>query len=148
MDRLNTLFKNNLRLIRFISILLVRVDTSTNRMWYCNAGHNPGLWLQSKSGEIQLLNPTGPAIGLTRDAAFTSQEIHFDSGDLFVFYTDGLIETKNTQSEEFGEVRLTAALQSCNADSAQMVLEHLVKSARDFAGKFHDDMTVMVIKSS
>jgi sigma-B regulation protein RsbU (phosphoserine phosphatase) len=146
MARLNTLFKNNLRLIKFISIFLAKVDLSSSTLWYSNAGHNPGLLWKSKSQSIHWLNPTGPAIGLTQHASFTSGEVNFGSGDLFVFYTDGLVEARNSHAEEFGQDGLLTAIRSYHGEDANGVLNGLVKAARAFAGEFHDDVTILVMK--
>jgi len=89
--RLNELFRNNLKLIRFISIFLAMIDPDKGILKYCNAGHHPAIWLEAESGSIRLLRPTGPAIGLIKNPEFTSEEIPFRSGDLFVPFPSSII---------------------------------------------------------
>ena len=113
---------------------------------YCNAGHHPAIWWEAASSTIHWLNPTGPAIGLTKNANFTSEELHFRSGDLFVFYTDGLVEARNSEEDDFGEDRLAKCIRDHHKDDADVILTKLLDTVKSFAVKFHDDVTLLVIK--
>ena len=143
---LNELFLYNLKLIKFISIFLAKIDINNRSLQYCNAGHHPAIWREAASSAIHWLNPTGPAIGLTKNATYTSEELQFRSGDLFIFYTDGLVEARNSEDEEFGEDRLVDFVKSHHNADADVVLDKLLDAAKNFAMKFHDDMTILVIK--
>ncbi len=143
--RLNELFRYNLTLIRFITIFLVKLDADAGILHYCNAGHNPPLWWQAASGSIRWLKPTGPAIGLTHDPQYTSKTLHLDSGDLLLLYTDGLIEARNPNGEEFGEQRLASYVKDHINEPGDDFLTGLQKAAKKFAGRFHDDITLLVI---
>ena len=143
---LNKLFLYNLKLIKFISIFLAMIDVNNRSLQYCNAGHHPALWWQAASKTTHWLNPTGPAIGLTKDATYTSEALQFNSGDLFIMYTDGLVEAKNSEDEEFGEDRLVNFTKKHPHDNAEVVLDKLLDIVKTFAVKFHDDVTILVIK--
>ncbi len=145
-NRLNDLFCNNLTLIKFISIFLAKIDTESSILQYCNAGHNPAIWWNAASKSIRRLNPTGPAIGLTKIANYKTEEVHFGSGDLFIFYTDGLIETRNSNSEEFGDERLENLVLSNKNKTANEILISLLDTAKSFVGDFQDDVTILVLK--
>ncbi len=144
--RLNQLFRNNLKLISFISVFLLRIDVEAGMVQYCNAGHNPAIWYEASSGTIHLLKPTGPAIGLTRSAQYKSKELRYGSGDLLLLYTDGLVEARNPGDEEFGKERVTAYVKEHLHQPVNLFLTKLRETAKEFAGKFDDDVTLMVIK--
>jgi len=144
-ERLNNLFLNNLNLIRFISIFLAAIDADSGTLEYSNAGHHPPLWWQASSKSFDWLSPTGPALGLTRDARYRSESINYNSGDLFVFYTDGLVEA-HQNGEEFGEERLASYVKNHIQQSADKLLYGLLETARNFADKFHDDVTLLLVK--
>ncbi len=144
--RLNELFRHNLKLIRFISMFLGAIDVEHRVFHYCNAGHNPALWWKNASKSIDWLEPTGPAIGLVPDAEFTEKTIQLASGDILLLYTDGLIEARNENGDEFGEDRLAAYISEESDNSAERLMEGLFARLKLFAGGFRDDLTVMILK--
>ncbi len=144
--RLNAFFVHNLNLIRFISIFLAAIDIKTKTLKYCNAGHHPPLWWQSETESVQWLCPTGPALGLTHDPRYTSESVGFNSGDLFVFYTDGLVEAQNQSGQTFDEKRLAVYVRNNLHKTADQLLNGIHQTAKEFAGRFHDDVTLVVLK--
>lgn len=144
--RLNELFRYNIKLMSFISLFLARIDMKKDMIHYCNAGHHPAFWWQAASGTSQWLEPTGPAIGLTHDGGFSSRSIQFERGDLLLLYTDGLIEAKNTDGEEFGEERLSEFVKRHFDFTADDFLLKLLNHTALFAAGFDDDITLLVIK--
>ena len=144
-NRLNKLFCNNLKSISFITLFLLRIDKKNRVIHYCNAGHNPAIYRKS-NGKTLWLKPTGPAIGLTSSASYRSEELPFESGDLLLMYTDGLIEAQNNAGNEFGKGRLGNYVKEHSEESADSFLGGLRKEVKDFAQTFQDDMTIVVIK--
>ncbi|UCE06746.1 MAG: serine/threonine-protein phosphatase, partial [bacterium] len=143
--RLNELFRYNLKMISFISVFLAKIDVDSGILQYCNAGHNPPLWWDAASKTIHWLKPTGPAIGLTHNPEFVSKTLRMGSGDLVLLYTDGLIEARNPQGEEFGEERLVSYVIDHINESTDDFLTGLRGTAESFAGRFHDDVTLLAI---
>jgi len=84
--------------------LLYRPDQ--RRATYVAAGHPPllhrraGVVTQRGAGE-QI------PLGILRDYAFRNSEFEADSGDVFVLYTDGVIEARDRKGTPFGLDRLT-----------------------------------------
>jgi sigma-B regulation protein RsbU (phosphoserine phosphatase) len=146
LSRLNELFRYNLKLIRFISIFLVRIDVENSTFQYCNGGHHPPLQWEASSKSIHWLHPTGPAIGLLDQPDFRSETRQFNPGDLFLLYTDGLVEARNADGEEFGEQRLAEFVQDNHQEQANDFLLKFRDILKRFSGKLQDDMTIMVMK--
>ena len=145
--RLNTLFRYNLKLIRFISICLLTVDTETGLLHYCNAGHNPPLLWRPATATALWLKPTGPAIGLASDPPYHAETIQLQGGDVLVLYTDGLAEARNGSAEDFGEAELERFAARHHAEPAGQLLAGLHHAATRFAGgRLHDDVALLVIR--
>jgi len=144
--RLNSFFLHNLNLIRFISLFLAAVDVKSRTLKYSNAGHHPPLWWQAETGSVEWLCPTGPALGLTHDPQYTSESVTFNSGDIFVFYTDGLVEAQNLKGQTFDEKRLAVYVRNHLHQTADDLLNGIFETAKNLAGKFHDDVTLVVLK--
>jgi sigma-B regulation protein RsbU (phosphoserine phosphatase) len=70
------------------------------------------------------------------------------SGDLFVFYTDGLTEARNKKNEEFGEERFLKSIKEYFEKSAELVLKNIFTEIRRFSkgATQHDDMSMVVVK--
>jgi sigma-B regulation protein RsbU (phosphoserine phosphatase) len=107
---------------------------------------------KTQENEVQIVNPMGLALGLDPGATFAKSiqevSIPFQSGDLFVFYTDGFPEAMNKRLEEFGEDRLCATVQKYAQGSAAEIMDGVFAEMKQFVGKAqqHDDMTIVVVK--
>jgi CheY-like chemotaxis protein len=111
LDRLNQLMA---KLIpgEIATMCLLSIDMSTGRARLANAGHPPPL-LTCASG-VHLLTERSPLLGIpVRPAAET--EITIEVGDTLVFYTDGLIETRDGTLDE-NLARLSAACATVESD--------------------------------
>jgi len=146
-SRLNELFRFNLKLIRFISIFLAAIDQENNLIHYCNAGHHPPLLWDNSNQSVTLLNPTGPAIGLMPEAKYKSETTNFNTGDVLLLYTDGLVEARNNKDEEFGEDRLKLFVENHNGKNSDDILSNLQNELETFAQKIDDDLTILVFKN-
>jgi serine phosphatase RsbU (regulator of sigma subunit) len=95
---------------------------------------------------IKLLQPTAPAIGLTTYEKFKTNTVPYHSGDLLLLYTDGVIEARNAQEDEFSEMRLKTFTEKHHAKNADEFLSQLKSEISNFAVNLHDDITILVIK--
>jgi sigma-B regulation protein RsbU (phosphoserine phosphatase) len=70
------------------------------------------------------------------------------SGDVLVFYTDGVTEAENLLAEEFGMERLSAVVQRGSSLSAEGLMDDIFSSAASFSKEvgFGDDVTILVVK--
>jgi sigma-B regulation protein RsbU (phosphoserine phosphatase) len=143
---LNRLFRYNLKLIKFISLFLGSIDLPERKFTYCNAGHHSPLWVQTKKNSVKWLKPTSPAIGLIPDAEFKSSEIRIDKEDIIVLYTDGLIESRNHEKEEFGEERLIESVKKGDKHTAEELVADIWNDVDAYAAHITDDITLMVVK--
>jgi len=72
----------------------------------------------------------------------------FDVGDLFVFYSDGVIEVEGIDGEGFGLERLMHFIEGVSMLAPEEIVESLIGHLREFSGSecFRDDVTCVVIK--
>jgi len=145
-SKLNELFRYNTQLIRFISLCMVSIDIDQGKIQYCNAGHHPPVFWDYDQKKVHWLKPTGPAIGLTLNAKYETHTIEISANDILLLYTDGIVEARNNTDSEFGEKRLADHIEKNHKKSAQELLTGLRQSAESFAGKFQDDVAILVIK--
>jgi sigma-B regulation protein RsbU (phosphoserine phosphatase) len=145
-DHLNRLFRFNMKLISFISLFLVIVDHKNYQLRYTNAGHHPPLLYRSKSNSVSWLKPTGPALGLVKDAFYSAKSLTFNRGDCLLLYTDGLVEARGKTGEEFGEQRLKKFIKGNHNQSADQLVNYIRQQVELFADEIIDDLTLLIIK--
>jgi len=130
------------------SLFLARLDWTAGTMVYSSAGHPAPLLLRA-DGVIETLSAGGPLLSAVPGAAFESASLEFGRGDMFVAYTDGLLECANESFEEFGVQRVIEELRSTNPkNSVTEILFSIIGAAQDFAGTRPraDDCTAIVLR--
>jgi len=131
---------------KFASLFYAVYDDSRLTLTYCNAGHNPPLYFGE--GGFQRLTIGGTVVGIFPDAEYEHASLTLRSGDLFVAYTDGIVESVNEYGEEFGEERLIQLVQRNRTltaeDIQKVIVEEVVRWS--FEEERDDDMTLVVAR--
>ncbi|MGO8671534.1 MAG: SpoIIE family protein phosphatase [Capsulimonadaceae bacterium] len=86
----------------FATLFVGRYDALTRRLVYVNCGQEPGLVYRAALKETLLLSPTGPALGVFEDAAFTEANLTLADGDVLALFTDGLTESGTDRMQLIG----------------------------------------------
>jgi sigma-B regulation protein RsbU (phosphoserine phosphatase) len=130
---------------RFVTFFFGILDAEGN-CTYINAGHNPPFWVRP-DGTLRELTEGGMVLGLFPGASYESNTIRLEAGDHLVLYTDGLLEARNIQGEEFGQAKLRDLLQQCARMCVADILDNLQKELAAFSAMTpqHDDITLMVL---
>jgi sigma-B regulation protein RsbU (phosphoserine phosphatase) len=136
----------------FITMTYAVVDTARRTMTYARAGHNPLIHLSK--GLTRVLTPAGLGLGMDRGERFEEileeAQVPLESGDVFLFFTDGLSEAMNGRAELFGERRLRDVLERViGTESDEVELkDRILEEIRGFVGDAaqHDDMTMVILK--
>lgn len=76
----------------FATAAHLTLDTTTGRYAIRSAGHPPAARFHAATGEWELAEATGPALGLLPGAQFAPAVGRLGSGDALLLYTDGLVE--------------------------------------------------------
>ena len=77
MRQVHKLFIHNIRFETFVTFFIGAFDSSTKTLTFSNAGHLPPLVLRnnkSKKESVEMLRPTGAAIGLIEEAEFAERK--------------------------------------------------------------------------
>lgn len=121
------------------------LDSKARVLTYSNAGHLPPL-IVSKSGIRRLLKG-GMLLGALEDSLYEEERINLESGEVIVFFTDGLTEAENEQGEPFGEERLVDVVVSAIDRSCDDIVRSIHESVwKHSGGKLADDLTLVVLK--
>jgi len=131
---------------KFASLFFALYDDRRGSLTYCNAGHNPPLFFSSVG--FRRLTAGGTVVGIFPDADYDEETIALNSGDLFLAYTDGIVECVNEYGEEFGEQRLIQLVQRNVALPAEEIQRAILDRVLEwsFEEERDDDMTLVVAK--
>lgn len=105
----------------FITLFYSVLDPENGHLQYCNAGHLPSILLDEQN-QPQRLNPTGIALGIDLDAAWTTASRRMHVGDTLFLYTDGLVEANNPFGDLYGMQKLIERLQQVANRPSQWIL--------------------------
>jgi sigma-B regulation protein RsbU (phosphoserine phosphatase) len=103
---------------------------------YCHEGH------------AHMLEAAGLPLGMFEDVAYDEIAIKATSGDVFVFFSDGIVDASNAKDEQFGRTRVEHVISKHATGNAQEIVDAIFQAADSFAAgtEVFDDQTVVVLK--
>lgn len=135
----------------FISVIYGVLDTRREEITLARAGHCPAARI-TFNGEACYLRSQGLGLGLDRGEFFrntlSEETLRLQPGDVFVLYTDGVVESRNPLGEEYGYERLLDLLQMQRHEDASDLHDALLHDLNTFIGstEYDDDLTLVVLK--
>jgi sigma-B regulation protein RsbU (phosphoserine phosphatase) len=136
---------------RFVTLFYSDFDPCTRLLRYANAGHHPPLIWRRGTGQVERLDAPGVVIGLQPGADYDAGQTLLESGDVLLYFTDGVTEALGFRGERFEEHRLINQFQTaCHGDlGAQEILNLLFARLDRFVGadrQLDDDASLVVLK--
>jgi len=133
---------------RFTTAVLGEYEPATRHLVYVNAGHNAPI-LRRADGTTEKLEVGGLPLGIDTGAVYETAAIELKSGDVLIFYTDGVVEAFDEKAREFGNDRWLDAVRALPDWGAQESLQFLMKRVDDFVGltRQSDDITCLVVRA-
>ncbi|MFA6541892.1 MAG: GAF domain-containing SpoIIE family protein phosphatase, partial [Bacteroidota bacterium] len=134
----------------FISLIYSTINIRTGELIMSRAGHCPILYISRAKKEY--IKPVGLGLGLKSGKIFEEtieeKKIFMNNGDVCVFYTDGVTESRSPDGEEFGYERLLDIVDANKQRSAEEIKEAIVQTVWEYTDEqgYHDDLTVFVVK--
>jgi sigma-B regulation protein RsbU (phosphoserine phosphatase) len=134
----------------FVTITLALFDLEKRTLTFCRAGHMPVL--QATNGTVQSFRTQGLGVGLERGIVFekslVEEELKLSPGQIYAFFTDGVTEAMNEQSELFGDDTLNEILKNKTKVRSADIVNEIWSSVNSFRGEaeVNDDMTMVVVK--
>ncbi|MFH1219164.1 MAG: GAF domain-containing SpoIIE family protein phosphatase [Candidatus Eisenbacteria bacterium] len=121
------------------------IDTKARVLTYSNAGHVYPL-VVAKDG-VRKLNKGGLVLGVIRESTYEEERIDLRTGDVLLFFTDGLTEPQNERGEQFGEERLAEIARSALDLPCDRIVQRIRDEILDFTGGIlTDDFTMLAVK--
>ena len=147
-DRLNKLIYKSSPPDKYITFLIVVLDSKSGNLDILNAGHNPALLLR-KDGKLEQIEAGGIGLGmLDLGIPYSGQNLTINSGDKLFLYTDGIPEAMNENEEEYSDDRMINFFANHSDEPVEDFITQLVKEIKAYAGKAQqsDDITTLILK--
>lgn len=144
MFQLNNALVRELPEDRFITLMYAVFDPADRSCCVAIAGHPPPLIYRASSGEVDEIKVGGGIMGIFEDVKFEQVSAHISIDDVFVAYTDGLVEAR--AGEELYEIdRVKASLAAhSQSGSAKQIARFMYEDARRF-GRITDDTVILAL---
>ena len=142
----------------FITMIYAVLDLEARTVTYVRAGHTPLIYVPADGhapGRSQVLTPDGLVVGLHFEGIeekfaelLEEQTLSIGEGDLFAFFTDGITEAMNEESDLFGEERLSRLLEEHAQLPPDELRSLILSDVEAFVGGAdqHDDMTIVLLR--
>ena len=132
---------------KFMTLFFGLLDSSHNKLCYCNAGHDHP-YLITRDKELRRLKTGGIILSIMDDYPYDEETVQLSVGDILVIYSDGITEALNSRKQQFGEKRLLKVIQKRKNHSANEVIDAVFESVGNHILTYpqYDDMTMIVIK--
>jgi len=143
---LNARFETNGDANNYFTMIYGLIDTRDGSARIVQAGH-PSPIHQSHRG-VRLVGNGGFAVGMLPDVDYEEFSLQLDPGDRLIVYSDGVVECKNAQAEEFSEARLLDSVREQRGRNQAAVLAEVERRLEAWRGDhgFRDDMTMLAIE--
>jgi len=145
LTRLDTALKELRSSSRYLTLLHSVWHPRTLTFSMCSGGAPAPVLL--RAGQLSWIPVPGPYIGWPLPAAFESVELPVCSGDLLVFYSDGIPDQTNAGDETYGDERLACAVAGLGHLAPEDAGQSILADNDDFRGgkdQFDDQMLLVV----
>jgi serine phosphatase RsbU (regulator of sigma subunit)/PAS domain-containing protein len=128
----------------YATLLLCVLDPASGEVSWSSAGHPPPL-LTGPTPRMLAFAGSLP-VGLFPEATYQTARFTLPTGRCVVLYTDGVVEARNPEGQEFGTEGLEAAAPAVAASAAAVAEVVLKQVLSHSGGHLDDDAAVLVLR--
>jgi sigma-B regulation protein RsbU (phosphoserine phosphatase) len=131
---------------QFVSIIYALWDDEHRTLTVSNSGLPRPIYVHG--GKNEVIEATGLPLGLFDEAEYDEFQFKMKPGDMFVFFSDGILDARNRKGDLFGRGRVEKIVSECVDKSAQCVVDSLFKAAAEHSAgvETFDDQSVVAIR--
>lgn len=136
----------NLKLDRFVTMLILVFDPASSKVQMVNAGHK-GPMLVRKSGQVTFVDhkDAGLPLGISVDFGYSVMEFDFVAGDHVVLFTDGLYECMDAKEEQLGTKRMAEFAKKLAKRTSESLVKGLLELVLKHVGSLDVDDDICAV---
>lgn len=134
---------------RYVTAVLAELETRTGVFRWVNHGHHVPVVIRGGRWTRELRCSPAPPLGIDPSLPATVCRTRLQPGDRLVLYTDGIVEARSPQGEEFGLDRFVDTLVRHHAAGLPVpeTLRRLIRGVLDYrSGRLQDDATLLILE--
>jgi PAS domain S-box-containing protein len=137
-----------INLENFVTLCYGRLDLNKCKLDVVDCGHTGIIHSHSKSGLCEIVHGDNLPLGIREGEIYNQISVPFESGDILLFYSDGVTEARNFAGELFGTDRLLNCVGTNSKLDPEALVEVIRKATVTFSesGRLTDDLTCVAIK--
>ena len=146
----NVQLNKNLQKNMFVALFYGIIDLQNRKIFYTNAGQP--LPLICRNGQMTCLPQVERGdrfpLGLVDHSTYRQNSFDLKSGDTLIFYTDGILETMNTDKNFYDFDKFCSSIQThVHLDISEMI-NGLVSDVDDYrtTADLYDDITLVALR--
>jgi sigma-B regulation protein RsbU (phosphoserine phosphatase) len=130
----------------FMTAMCVALDHTTGRAHAVGAGHPP-LLIVRHNGATESIASITPPLGLVKRPEFVETALHFEPGDAFLLYTDGLFGSSKNGRRRVTPQQLEKMLDH-SAPTAEVLLKEILErvTPNNPEDPLSDDITALAVR--
>lgn len=131
----------------FVTAIYAVLDPLRRHLVWCNAGHLPPYVRHARGPNrvVSLEEVVSLALGILPDTRYDEDSLELHANDAVVLFTDGVVESKNSQGEEFGFGRL-AQLIAMTSQPGEILARVVDRVGQHVGGHTqYDDLTIVTL---
>jgi serine phosphatase RsbU (regulator of sigma subunit) len=146
MRRLNESIYQHTSMGMFVTYFLAVWDGEKNKLTYINAGHDYPMLV--RNGEFQSLTTGGMVLGVDPHAEYQEGSIELIPGDWLFLYSDGIVDARNVQGQQFEVPMFQELLRKYFHLSPKEIVTSCMQEINQFSEDqtFEDDRTLVAFR--
>jgi sigma-B regulation protein RsbU (phosphoserine phosphatase) len=131
---------------QFVSLIYAVWDDRNRTLQVANSGLPRPIYCHD--GKIEIIEATGLPLGLFDDADYDEFSFRAKPGDMFLFFSDGILDASNKADDLFGRERVGEIVAANPNASADEMVELIFQAVAEHASgvEAFDDQTVVAIR--
>ena len=131
---------------QYICLMYAVWDDERRTLQVANSGLPRPIYIHA--GKTEIIEATGLPLGLFDDAEYEEFTFRTKPGDMFVFFSDGILDASNKAGEMFGRMGVERVIAACPEQSPECVVTSLFQAVEEHSEgqSAFDDQTVVAIK--
>lgn len=131
---------------QYVSIIYAVWDDEQRVLQIANSGLPRPIYC--RQGKVERIEATGLPLGLFPSAEYDEFTFRAMPGDVFVFFSDGILDARNAYGNTFGRERAEQIVARNCANTADELVTMIFQAINDFVGETEqfDDQSVVAIK--
>jgi len=133
---------------RMMTCQYLVIDDRTGACRFANAGHCYPIIVSESGRTSTFAEIVGSPVGISRRARYSNSDLAIEPGDTLILYSDGMLEARNAQGNEYGPERLLELARQAWHDDIQQYYQNLYQANLTWSDKIEDDITIVLIRFS